>query len=212
MLKINFLGDSITEGAGASCQEKSFVFQLGQMLNAEVRNYGVGGTRIAPQSKPSLEPRWDLDFIQRAKEMNHDSDYVFVFGGTNDYGHGDAPFGKIGDKTPETYCGAVDYLINELLQFYKKEQIIFIPPIYRENEDSPYGDGSRTSPANTLKVYRDTLVDIVNNYGLKIFDIKEEMGRGENNPLLADGLHPNDLGHHKIAELLTEYIKKLIKE
>ena len=56
--------------------------------------------------------------------MNHDADYVIVFGGTNDFGHGDAPFGEIGDKTPDTFCGAVDDLVNVLLRYYKKEQII----------------------------------------------------------------------------------------
>ena len=209
MLKINFLGDSITEGCCTSGTQHTFVYLVGKMLNAETRNYGVGGTRIAPQTKKSLEPIWDLDFIQRAKKMNHDADYIFVFGGTNDYGHGDAPFGKIGDKTPDTFCGAVDYLINYLLHHYKKEQIIFTPPLHRANEDSPYGDGSRTSPANILKVYTDALVDIVKSYDIKIFDMKEEMGPGENNPLFEDGLHPNDLGHQKMAELLVDYIKKL---
>ena len=47
MLKINFLGDSITEGCMASKPENGYVSLIGKMLNAEVRNYGIGGTRIA---------------------------------------------------------------------------------------------------------------------------------------------------------------------
>ena len=39
--------------------------------------------------------------------------------------------------------------------------------------------------------------------------MKEEMGHGEDNPLFADGLHPNDLGHQKMANLIVDYIKKL---
>ena len=37
-MKINFLGDSITYGAGASKPEQNYVNQLGAMLHAEVRN------------------------------------------------------------------------------------------------------------------------------------------------------------------------------
>ena len=39
-------------------------------------------------------------------------------------------------------------------------------------------------------------------------DIKDKFGKAENNPLLADGLHPNDEGHRLIATLLADYINK----
>lgn len=209
MLKINVLGDSITEGALASKEENTFVCLLKDILNADVRNYGIGGSRIAKQQVPSVEPRYDLYFGSRVKDMKNDADYVIVFGGTNDYGHGDAPFGKFGDKTPDTFYGAVDYLINELLKYYKKDQIIFIPPIYRVNEESPYGDGFKKDALKTLQEYRLAMEEVINKYDIKILDIKDEIGKAENNPLIADGLHPNDLGHKKIAELISKYIKTL---
>ena len=212
MLKINFLGDSITENCFASSVEKGFVYLVGQMTNSIVRNYGIGGTRIARQHQPSDEPRWDLDFPSRVDEMDHDADYVFVFGGTNDYGHGDAEFGQLGDKTVFTFYGAVDYLINKLLEHYKKEQIIFIIPLYRANEDSPYGDGRKKKPGHLLSEYRQAIYEVVGSYGIKILDIKDQMGKAEGNPLLCDGLHPNDAGHQKLAELISEYIKTLPKE
>ena len=209
MLKINVLGDSITEGACASKEENTFVVLLGKMLNAESRNYGISGTRIAKQQVPSIPAKHDLYFALRAKDMNHDADYVIVFGGTNDFGHGDAPFGEIGDKTPDTFCGAVDDLVNVLLRYYKKEQIIFIPPLYRLDEDNPYGDGSKKVPNKTLKEYREALTKIVESYGIKVLDIKDEIGRPENNPMSADGLHPTDAGHYKIAQLISDYIKQI---
>ncbi len=43
--KINFLGDSITEGTGASSYETSYVSVFGRQSGAAVRNYGIGGTR-----------------------------------------------------------------------------------------------------------------------------------------------------------------------
>ena len=49
--KVNILGDSITEGVGASCKETRYadvLSDLGQF--AVIRNYGISGTRIANQS------------------------------------------------------------------------------------------------------------------------------------------------------------------
>lgn len=206
-MKINFLGDSITEGAAASSIEKTYVYLVGKLLNAEVRNYGVSGTRFARQYVPSESPRFDLDFCLRAEQMNHDADLVFVFGGTNDYGHGDAPIGKLGDKTKDTFYGAIDQLINELLSHYKKEQIIFIPPLYRRDEDNPYGEGFKAKPGPTLSEYRNFMLEVLNKYQIEVFDIKDIFGKEENNDLYFDGLHPNDKGHQLIAELIVNYIK-----
>ena len=210
-LKINVLGDSITEGARATTIEKCYVNLLGKMLNAETRNYGISGSRIAPQHNPLHDP-YNFSYCERVHKMNKDADYVVIMGGTNDFGHGDAPFGKVGDKSPETYCGAVDYLINELLKDYSKEKIIIIPPLHRENENNPMGDGySKTVPGETLPKYRSAQVEIIKKYGLHILDIVEEFGAGENNPLLADGLHPNNEGHYLIAKRLADYIKSINK-
>lgn len=207
MLKINFLGDSITEGAMASKEENTYVYLVGKMTNSLTRNYGISGSRFAKQIIPSVEPRFDMFFASRVYNMDHLADYVFIFGGTNDYGHGDAPFGEFGDTTPDTFYGSIDYLVNELLKYFKKEQIVFIPPLYRLNENSRRGDGSKPDGSKTLQEYRDAMMEVLNKYDIKVLDLKDKMGKAENNPLLADGLHPNDEGHRYLAELISEYIK-----
>ena len=209
MIKINFLGDSITEGWGSSSIDKCFVSLVGKKLNCVSRNYGIGGTRIAISQGVSLDPRWDLYFGGRVDKMNHDADYVFVFGGTNDYGHGVSQFGQLGDTDPHTFYGGMDYLIKELLKHYRLEQLIFILPLYRFNETNPYGDGSKKVPGKILSDYRSAMVEVLNKYGIKVLDIKDKIGKGEDNPLLLDGLHPNDDGHQLIAELVCDYIKGL---
>ena len=210
MLKIDFLGDSITEGALASCPEKTFVALVGKMLPCLARNYGISATRIARQHKPSPDSRWDLDFVKRVDDLTKDADFVVVFGGTNDYGHGDAPFGKIGNKTCMTYCGAVYMLMKRLCKKFRKEQIIIIPPIHRVNEDNPYGEGNKEVPSKSLGEYRDVIIETAKQFGVHLLDITDEIGPAEGNPLLGDGLHPNDEGHHKIATLICEYIQSLI--
>lgn len=65
ILKINFLGDSITEGVAASSPEKCYVELVADLLNCEVRNYGISGTRFAKQQKPSSNPLFDEYFASR---------------------------------------------------------------------------------------------------------------------------------------------------
>lgn len=139
--------------------------------------------------------------------MKNDADFVFVFGGINDYGHGDALMGNIEDKTPDTFCGALNNLVDELLKYYKSEQIVFILPLYRINEDNPYGEPGQTLNRGPLSAYRETIKNILDKRNIKVLYIKDKIGKAEDNPLLLDGLHPNDLGHKKIAELISEYIK-----
>ena len=158
---IDFFGDSITEGVGASSYEKCFVSRVSQLLKCEVINHGIGGTRFAHQSKPSDEPRWDLDFCSRLKELNPNADLVFVFGGTNDFGHGDAPIGNIDDDTPNTFYGACNYIINYLLKLYKIEQITFILPLHRVGEDNPRGDGYKEPPSLVLEGYRNVIKEVL---------------------------------------------------
>lgn len=42
--KVFFLGDSITEGHGTSCEEKCYVSVFDALSGAEVKIIGIGGT------------------------------------------------------------------------------------------------------------------------------------------------------------------------
>ena len=203
---INVLGDSITEGALASSEDKTFVSTLARLLNCKVNNYGISGSRIAKQLVPSAEPRFDLFFGSRVKDLVP-ADLVIVFGGTNDYGHGDASIGNIEDKTPDTFYGGMNYLISELLKKYRKEQILFILPLYRINEDDPLGDHLRKEATLSLQGYRDIMSEVLQSNNINYLDIKDNLGRPGENDHFGDGLHPNDKGHRLIAELLAKYIK-----
>ena len=61
--KINFLGDSITEGAGTSCEAARFTCVLKDIAGlSEIRNYGIGGTRIARQQTVTNEKHDKNDY------------------------------------------------------------------------------------------------------------------------------------------------------
>ena len=113
-MKLLFLGDSITEGVGASSMENNYVSQVGKSLNCEVVNYGVSGTRIGRQTFIYESSLWNYDFRLRAEIMTEDADRVFVFGGTNDYGHGRLVLGEVGERIPHTFCYELRLLIEAL--------------------------------------------------------------------------------------------------
>ena len=207
ILKINFLGDSITAGHYSGSPDLCFVSLVGKYLDAEVRNYGISGTRFAKQKVPSLNPNYDRYFASRVKDMNHDANLLFVFGGTNDFGHGDAPIGKMDDETPDTFIGVLNVLIKEILKYYDKSKVTFILPLHRMGENNPYGNGEKEVKSLTLGGYVSLIKEIVTKNNIDILDIREEMGPGICNPLLHDGLHPNEKGHKRLAELICEYIK-----
>ena len=204
---IDFFGDSITEGAMASSVSNTYVERVGQMLGCKVINHGISGTRFARQYKPSESPRFDLDFCQRLKDLDKNADYVFVFGGTNDFGHGDAPIGNINDQTSDTFYGAVNYLVSSLLKKYKREQVTFILPLRRKGGDNPLGEGNKEKPSLTLDGYTKIIIEVLDKHNVQYLDFRKEFGDPETSPLIGDGLHPNDKGHELLAKLIVDYIK-----
>ena len=111
-----FLGDSITEGAGATNINNVYWSVMKQKFGLnKVFGYGIGGTRYANQFKPSEDIKYDQNFLSRVDKMEDDADIIVVFGGTNDYGHGDAPLGDREDRNSDTFYGACHELYCKLI-------------------------------------------------------------------------------------------------
>lgn len=207
-LKINFLGDSITFGHGTSATEKRFVTRLAEEYGAVTRCYGISGTRLARQVKPSLNAQFDLDFPSRVETMDPDADLVVVFGGTNDFGHGDAPFGEFSDRTADTFCGALHELYTALLNKYPASTIMVITPLHRTGEDVPKQNGK------VLQDYVDMIRRAAEYYSLPMLDLHATYGVQPAVPVMKetfmpDGLHPNDAGHVLLTRKIAQFITQL---
>ncbi len=210
---VAFLGDSITEGFCASSKDKTFVEVFKRITGSTVINYGIGGTRFAPQKSPSEDPRYDEDFISRVPLMEQDVDLIVVFGGTNDFGHGDAPFGEINDVKPDTFCGSCDHLMKILIEKYPLKPIVFMTPLHRTGEDTLINKIGLER--KILKEYVDIIRTKADKYSIPVFDLFSVSGmqpnvEAQNKLYFADGLHPNDLGHEKIASMLKQYLENNI--
>ena len=214
-LKINFLGDSITEGYGASCVEKAYWNLLKEREGlAEARGYGIGGTRYAKKTVPSPMAIWDQDFCDRYKTMDEDADVIVVFGGTNDYGHGDAPLGSFDDRDPYTFYGACHTLYSGLIEKYPSAVIVILTPLHRLTEDVITGDNGKTKNLHPLSAYVAIEKEVAAYYSLPVLDLWSVSGIQPRVPILRekyvpDGLHPNDAGHELIYARLAGFLKAL---
>lgn len=211
--KILLLGDSITAGSGVKSIEDVYWKQLERNTGARCVGYGIGGTRFAKQFDADDYERLG-NFCTRAHNMEDKADIIVVFGGTNDFGHGDAPFGKIGDKTPETFCGAVDNVINTLINKYPDALIVFMTPAHRLNESGFLLNERGLRREHDLAEYVDAIITICGNYSVPVFDLFRVGGIQPNvdimrEKFMPDGLHPNEAGAARIAKRLEMFLRGL---
>lgn len=207
-LTINFLGDSITEGHGTTDSSKAFHQLIKEKHGLKLAyNYGVGGTRIARKINPTQTTIWDYTFELRSEIMDRNADTVVVFGGTNDYGHGDAPLGDADSKDIFTFCGAVNSLIDKLEQNFPNAKIVFMTPIHRLEETKP---APLTPDGKTLSDYAKAIKEVCAKKDIAVIDLFEINPLDPaDTQLVPDGLHPNDDGHKILAEVVANELLKL---
>ncbi len=210
---ILFLGDSITEGACAVGVENVYHQVCAKILGANTVIDGISGSRIARKHIPSETPRFDLDFNKRLAEHNENIDFAVIFGGVNDFGHGDAPFGEDGDTTPDTFVGAVNCLCKTLKEKYV-ENAAFILPMHNIHDSNPFGEfGKKPAAGKLLREYGLKIKEIASSYGYPVLDLWDDPKLNpllpENEPLFADGLHPTNAGHKLLGERVAGFLQSL---
>lgn len=213
-LTINFLGDSITEGVGTSSKETIYHAVLAREAGLkEARNYGISGTRFAYQQGgiypqyPSGDSTDIKCFNRRFEDMSDDADAVVVFGGTNDFGHGDAELGTMADRTPKTFYGACHCLFAGLVKKYIGKPVVIMTPLHRETE-------AFATKTATLRDYVNIIREVAEFYSLPVCDLYAYGGIQpqipEQKKLYApDGLHPSDAGNALIAQRLRKCLESL---
>ena len=216
-LKVGFLGDSITHGVGTSNSENGYVGYrfpdlFAKLSETEAFNYGVNGTRIAKQTTPIPYEPEEGHYILRLEKMEKDLDVVVVFGGTNDFGHGDAPLGSFSSRGDDTFYGALHSLMTALINKYPLATIVFITPLHRNGEENFINAfGVRREP---LIKYVNAIREVAEYYSLPVLDLYKNSGLQPNIDVIRelympDGLHPSDLGAKKIAGMLYSFLKSL---
>ena len=218
---VAFLGDSITEGVGVQNRKSNRYDNvlLRECGISKTYNYGVSGTRLAHQSTPSENPRHDLCFCGRAYDMTSNADVVVVYGGVNDYIHGDAPVGQIGDKTPATFAGGVWFLMHLLVEKYPNKPIIFMTParcVFRDNVvyTQPSCHSYKKGNAMPLITYVDIIKETAREFGIHVLDLYHNLPidpliAEEREKYTSDGLHFNDAGQRILADCFKAFIESI---
>lgn len=211
-LKIAFLGDSITNGVGASKYNNVYHQVLKEKAElGEVYNYGINGTRIARQSIPSPDTSFDEHFSLRVDDMVIDCDIVIVFGGTNDYKHGDASLGNFNERQENSFYGALHLLLEKLIKKYPEKHIVFITPLHRVEDTEP---SCKPDGNFVLKDYVDAICEVCEYYSIPVLNLYSISGMNPNiesqkQLYFPDGLHPSDMGHERIADRLKGFLNNL---
>jgi len=150
--------------------------------------------------------------------MDKTADMVVVYGGVNDYIHGDAPFGEIGDKTPATFCGGVYFLMNFLRENYAGKPVVFMTPArccYGNVDDlKPSPRPIKRPDAKALIAYVEVIEQTARQFDIPVLNLYHKLGLDPHDPEIAqkytsDGLHFNDAGHEFLALRLKEFIESL---
>lgn len=205
---IAIIGDSLTGGYGASCDDKKYH----QVLKArcgikKIIDYGEGGTRIAAPLGIEKDNNTKRCFAYRVDEMDENADIVIVFGGTNDYGYEVTPLGTFDDRNETTFYGALHVLLRKLSEKYVDKRIVVMTPTHRLSE-------TREDPVYDFKFYVYAIKEVCEYYAVPVLDIYSISGLQPNIPVnkatyFVDGLHPNDAGYERIADLLEKFLKNI---
>lgn len=181
-------GDSIGEGytgnVGGVTPNTFFSLFANKVGFASVSNSSKGGATFVS----GISTTEDIPTSIQSKDLTT-RDYVFIAGGTNDYGMG---------------ASLIDFksALESLCVYLKANvtaEVIFITPINRQKPSDAF--------VASLDIYRNILSEVVlkNGYTLingKDFSFPEEYGEYQES-VMPDGLHPSELGYEIYANDLT---------
>ena len=200
-----FYGDSITSGVysgdGAlkttqECYVKHFAEKVGF---TSYKNNGVSASCFATNigSTTSI-----LTKVTQDGNIG-DYDYIFIAGGTNDFGN-NVVLGAYDSGDTTTVCGALIALMKHLKEsITDKQEVVFILPINRSSENN-----AKNNAGWTLSEYRKVIYDLALENGFSVvngadFGFPTNHSDEKRKPLLYDGLHPTLLGHKQYAKALS---------
>lgn len=167
-------------------------------------NYGLSGTTISSYYRASQS------FVNRYSSMNNDLDIICVYGGVNDFIQ-NVPLGNESSIDNNTFYGALENLINGLLNKYPNKFIFFITPMKQDK----YQRTGYNNLGLSLEDYVNVIKNVCDKYSIPILDFYKYGGispynDSQKNALMPDGLHENNAGYKRTAQRISAFIKTLL--
>lgn len=177
------IGDSIVQGIyndlnanDNRCALKPWTNLVSETIACQTANYGVGGGLVANTNALSMY-RTCADVIGY--------DVVILCGGTNDYGN---------NTTSATFTSAFQHVLDTLAA--NNTKVIVATPVTRTNRTGKNSAGLYLSDYCTIEK------NLAQAMNLQVIDLNALTNTAEFKATLNDGLHPNEMGHRIIADLI----------
>lgn len=232
--EIVVFGDSIWDNWR---DETGVAYQVSEQTGATVYNCAIGGSRATSDSdntdvtgnwnsqslntmmyiaRKELTPEGQLDGLAAfdvIKSIDFSTvDYVIFSYGLNDYFFNVPVDEEAGMYEMDTYMGALRHAANKMREYYPNLQVIFITPTYcdlwpGEDDCTNYNFGNGVLPDYVNGMI--TASEQVNTYCLNMY---ERMGMNADNlkEYSDDGVHFNQLGRERYAQIVAEYLNSIM--
>ena len=198
LVVIGCIGDSITQGVGASNQAMfSYPAQMGRLLwkDAIVHNFGDSGSTMRNDHGDAYTKTTPY---QNAVNAASTVDIFTIMLGTNDSDR----FRTWTNSDTEKYNNDCLSLMETLQK--KNKDVKFV----LANCPAYFGGGSFGS--TKMRQVQDALLPIVNDAGYPTTFYDTYSATKTLRSYFPDSLHPNDMGHLKMAEAFAEYLQTLV--
>lgn len=195
------VGDSITENnATASVKYHALI---ADKTGINVLNYGKSGTGYGKTYGTSN------NFADRVLELaNVDCDIITIFGSFNDMS---IALGTADDTGTETLGGWMNTTFDNL---YNTKPFVSVGVIL----PTPWGSRTPTDPTSDQSKYCDMLAEICRRRSIPVLDLfhnsnlhPDKSNYRDEFYSNADGVHPNNLGHKKIAPMILGFLELLVE-
>ncbi|MGG1554130.1 SGNH/GDSL hydrolase family protein [Paenibacillus ferrarius] len=191
------LGDSITEAGGYQPLVQA---ELGF---ARVVNYGKSGCTMTAGGERDYGATTHI-----GKAIDTSLDCVTIFAGVNDF-RLDKPLGELGTDNIYTFYGAYTSVIEDILTKNPACRLSLWTPLQRDKDQ--YDIFYVNAAGHRLSDYADAAQAIGRRYALPVLDLYAESGLSKLTlaHFTSDGLHPNENGHRRIADMVVPFLNRL---
>jgi lysophospholipase L1-like esterase len=206
-LKMAVLGDSISDVTYIDTPDESGVWWGLVATYGEMEAYAnaIAGTSIATGSGGGdpfhTDTRW------QSLDTDFDPDIILIFGGTNDFGSRNVSLGTNADpeSLKTSFYGALKYLYHSIMNEYPNAKVFHMTPISRSSGSFPAVNGTT---GENFKDFITAIREVASDYNVAVIDTYQNSGINfwNGTTFTSDGLHPNEIGHKRIAEYVVNEI------
>jgi lysophospholipase L1-like esterase len=184
---VNFIGDSITSGVGASAEATRWVNLFANKYGLAINNQGLTGYTL---KAPQYPGPWGV-YPLTLNLYNKPSTFYVIFIGTNDAYNYDAPSTHLQDFE-SAYRTMLNTLVSDGVDL--ASQAILVSPSWPA--DAALINGVTRA---RYESYVSTVAALASEYGVPYVDAYATILAAGGAAALDDQIHPNDVGHAAIA-------------